>query len=94
MSYKKMMKWNSRHRKGIKQAYMGFNPSGITSEQIQEREAKFIAEWEAKTPFERNQYRSQVKEMKESWDGSWPWKWCAFERRFNLNRFEPETAIN
>lgn len=87
MSYKKMMKWNKTHRKGIsyKHGYMGFNPSGITSEQIVEREKQFVVEWKAKSKEERIEYWDNIKIMKEGWEHSYPWEWCAFERNFIFN---------
>lgn len=60
-----------------------FNPSGITSEIMKERENKFIAEMNAMSEQERNDYWKNAKEMQEIWTGSWPWEWCVFSRYFN-----------
>ena len=94
MSYAKMMKWNKTHRKGInyQRGYMGFNPSGITAEEIEERQRKFIAEWEAKTAAERNEYRKNVLEITKLRNGSWEWEWCTFERAFGLHKMETPAA--
>lgn len=43
MSYTKMMKWNGRHRKGVRQVYMGFNPEGHTADSLREREESLVA---------------------------------------------------
>lgn len=59
-----------------------FNPSGITSEQIQTREQVFINEWKNKTISERRTYWANMQEMDKVWVGSWPWEWCAFSRAF------------
>ena len=63
MSYKKMMKWNTKHRRGVRQAYMGFNTSGITSEEIKSREETFVKEMRQKTLEERKEYWENVKEI-------------------------------
>ena len=81
MSYAKMMKWNAKHRKGTKQ-WMGFNPSGITAKEIDERERKFIEEWKAKTKEERAEFWNKCKEFIALRLGSWEWEWCAFDRAF------------
>ena len=75
-----MMKWGRTH-KG-KSQYMGFNPSGITSEQIKTREQTFVNEMKQKSIEERKAYWNKVKEMLEDWQGSWAWQWCVFERQF------------
>lgn len=64
-----------------------FNPSGITSEQMREREGKFLAEMKAKTLLERQQYWGGVQEVLKMWKEnnircSWCWEWCAFKRGF------------
>ena len=82
MSYAKAMKWNKNHIKGIKQMNMGFNASGITSEQIENRENLFIEEMKAKSQEERQAYYDNIQEMDKVWTGSLPWEWCAFERNF------------
>ena len=81
MSYTKMMKWNRKHPKGTKQ-WMGFNPSGITSQQITDREEIFISDMKAKTLEERKQYWKDVSEVIALNLGSWEWQWCAFKRYF------------
>jgi hypothetical protein len=87
MSYKKAMKWAANNRKGVsyKRGYLGFNPSGITSEQIKEREAKYIAELKAAGEAAIQAEREKILEMREEWRGSWPWEWCAFSRHFSIN---------
>jgi hypothetical protein len=82
MSYAKMMKWNRTHPKGGKRQYMGFNPSGITAEQMDERNRVFIAEMKAKTQAERAEYWAKVKECIALELGSWHWQWIAFQRHF------------
>lgn len=59
-----------------------FNPSGITSEQIRERENKFITDLKNKTQHEREQYWKEREQVRQIWIGSWPWEWCIFERNF------------
>ena len=64
-----------------------FNPSGITDEQIREREAKFVAEFKCKTREERQSYWDQVQEILDYRDKtntrcSWEWEWCCFKRNF------------
>jgi hypothetical protein len=63
---------------------MGFNVSGITSEQIKARESEFVETWKAKSEAERNEYKRNINKMREVWDSSWPWEWCAFQRAFGL----------
>ena len=62
-----------------------FNPSGITSEQIQIRENKFIKEMESKTQQERQEYWDKLKPIIKNYQYSWDWTWCAFKRRFVFN---------
>jgi len=88
MSYAKAMKWGRRNPKGIKQMYMGFNSSGITSEEIKTREQLFVAEMEAAGIEARNEYRKNVNKIIALRTGSWDWAWCAFDRRFGLRNFE------
>lgn len=59
-----------------------FNPTGITSEQILDREQKFVVEMKDKNIVERLAYWKNVQEMLTVWMGSWPWEWCAFKRNF------------
>jgi len=87
MGYAKMIKWNKAHRKGIsyKKGYMGFNSSGITSEEINLRENKFIEEMKQKTLEERKDYWKNISECIALRLGSWEWTWCAFQRNFVFN---------
>lgn len=62
-----------------------FNPSGITSEQIKEREQRFLEEMKAKPLEERKEYWNNVQEIlqarkKHGIRCSREWQWCVFER--------------
>lgn len=62
-----------------------FNPSGITSEKIQERKERFLNEMKSKPPKDRKAYWDGVqkilRERKEHGiHCSWEWEWCVFER--------------
>jgi hypothetical protein len=59
-----------------------FNPSGITSQMLDDRERQFVEEMKSKSSEERNQYWENAQELQEIWQGSWPWEWCAFQRNF------------
>jgi hypothetical protein len=78
------MKWNRKHIKGTKQ-YMGFNPSGITSEEIKNREILFVEEQKKESLVDRQKYWETIKEMTKDSHFSWDWEWCAFERNFVHN---------
>ena len=86
MSYIKAMKWSKNHPKGIKQMNMGFNASGITSEQIKDRKTVFIVDMKSKSLEERQAYFDNMQEMNQVWNGSWPWEWCVFERNFTFGK--------
>lgn len=75
-------------RKQSKNRMVGqtFNPSGITSEQIDARERTYVADWQAKGEDAIQAERARINEMREGWPCSWPWEWCAFERNFGLSR--------
>lgn len=67
-----------------------FNPSGITSKQIGDRETVFITEWQNKTLEERKSYWKGVKEVlnfrkENNIHISWEWEWGAFSRHFIFN---------
>lgn len=59
-----------------------FNPSGISSKEIETREDNFVREWAAKTLEDRKAYWNNVQVMDKVYEGSWPWQWCAFSRAF------------
>jgi hypothetical protein len=84
MSYEKMRKWNQKNKKGIsyKKGYMGFNITGITSEEISNREKQFVLEMKEKTLKERQNYWNNIKEITKNYHYSWEWDWCAFQRNF------------
>jgi hypothetical protein len=88
MSYSKAMKFARNHPKGIKQMNMGFNMSGITSDEIKEREKKFNDEMNSKTQQERQSYWDNALEMQKEWNNSWPWEWCVFQRNFVSSKNE------
>ena len=81
-----MMKWGRKHRKGIsyKRGYVGFNPSGITAEQIDAREKEYLQELSTLNKKEIQEIRDQINTLKTDWQGSWPWEWCAFSRHYGL----------
>lgn len=68
-----------------------FNPSGITSEQIKDRERTFVEYWENKPIEERITYWSNVQEVISELKSagfkyfSWEWEWCAFKRNFIID---------
>ena len=59
-----------------------FNPSGITSAEIDSREKKWVKEMKSKPQEELQAYYKNMKEMQKDWHHSYPWEWCAFERNF------------
>lgn len=59
-----------------------FNPSGITSQDILNREEKFVKEMKEKGLEYRKQWLQEKREIMEQWQGSWPWEWCVFSRYF------------
>lgn len=67
-----------------------FNPSGITSAQIAEREKEFISIWERRGVNERTEYWGNVLSILEFRKinhirCSWEWEWCVFSRYFTFN---------
>ena len=59
-----------------------FNPSGITSAEIDSREKKWVKEMKSKPQEELQAYYKNMKEMQKDWHHSYPWEWSAFERNF------------
>ncbi len=62
-----------------------FNPSGITSKQIQTREKLFISEMKSRSLEERKAYWENVQNIlrelkKNKIHCSWEWEWCVFKR--------------
>lgn len=62
-----------------------FNPSGITGEEIRERERLFIEAMRSKSIEERRAYWEKVEKIVQEREDegcycSWEWEWCAFER--------------
>jgi hypothetical protein len=62
-----------------------FNPSGITSQQIKDRERDFVLDMQSKTQQERQAYWMQSEEVRKDWNHSYPWEWAAFTRNFIFN---------
>lgn len=62
-----------------------FNTSGITSEQIVQRERTWVKEMQSKSQEELQAYRNNMEEMQKGWNHSYPWEWCAFERNFYVD---------
>ncbi|MDD3040908.1 hypothetical protein [Bacteroides sp.] len=71
-----------------------FNPSGITSEEIRERERLFIEDMNSKPIEERRAYWEKVQKIVQEREDagiycSWEWQWCAFERhKYSLLELE------
>lgn len=66
MSYAKMMKWNSRHRKGIKQMFGGFSDLETNERRRSPRESSAYLDRLFLLP--EAERLAKTKERQEKWD--------------------------